>query len=462
MTVTSKLMPSMRRQGKAMANYLQTLIADASCAHTLPDLSRYATNCSGYVREAAVRRCGQLGQPDLLPIVNERLNDWVPEVREAARQALSELLLTSPKAQLLANLPGMLRLRGGSGRGDSAQWLATFEARLIALLGTDVIAEQARHGDIVSARACIGLLMRYRLVDTHVLIALILGRGDDIVLCLEAVQLIGDLPAGHQPACQALALRSHFGMVRTRALRGLLAQDDATPEARKTAAMRALGDTQSSARYVAREYLGALGVDVRAYYRTLLGQAVTARTAQICLAELAALRALGDTELVRSCAADTRAIVRLAALTAWFKLAAADKDHIAAVALADSAPRVRKFGAMLVQRDGAYLPFEQVARMLEAVGDLRLLLRMAESHPWQWLEWIARLSLRLDREQVLALRLDASLGKWLTQSQIWYDNLGSEQAARLRAEPARSSLRALVSGSSAALAEVERELDARA
>lgn len=443
-----------------MANYLRTLIQAAATARSLSDLALHAAHYSGYVREAAMRRCAELGQPDLLPVVTERLNDWVPEVRNAARQALSTLLLTAPRPLLLDNLPGMLRLHGGNGRGDSADWLATFEVRLIDVLGGDVIADQARHGDIVTARACIALLQRYRLQDTHALIELILDRGDDIVLSLDAVQLIAQLPPRQRHAGHALALRSHFGAVRTQALRGVLAQQDETAEARQAAALHALADTQSSARYVARDYLAAHGVDVRAHYRQLLARAGTAKTAQICLAELGALRDPHDTELVRSFVVDGRVAVRLAALTAWFKLAPADKDHIALLALADPAPRVRKFAAELVRRHGAYIPFEEIARQLDAAGDLRLLLRMAESHQWYWLDWIARLGLRLDREHALALGLDVSLHKWLGQTQIWYDNLDKGLAARLRSEPARSSLRALTGWPHAALTALERELDA--
>lgn len=444
-----------------MANYLRTLIQAAATASSLSDLALHAAHYSGYVREAAMRRCAELGQPDLLPIVTERLNDWVPEVRNAARQALSTLLLAAPRPLLLANLPGMLRLHGGTGRGDSADWLTAFEARLLGVLGIDVIADQARHGDIVTARACIGLLRRYRLLDTPALIELVLGRGDDIVLSLDVVQLIAQLPPGQRHACHALALRSHFGAVRTQALRGLLTQQDQTAEARQAAALRTLADTQSSARYVARDYLAAHGVDVRGHYRQLLAQAGTAKTAQMCLAELGALRDPHDTELVHSFVADGRVLVRLAALSACFKLDPADKDHIALVALADTAPRVRKFAAELVRRHGAYIPFEAIARQLDAAGDLRLLLRMAESQQWHWLDWIARLGLRLDREQALALGLDVSLQKWLGQTQIWYDNLDSGLAARLRSEPVRSSLRALTSWPNAALAALERELDER-
>ena len=447
-----------------MLNYLQALIRAATTATSLHDLSRYAADSSGYVRAAAVRRCAQQNDPQLLPIVAERLNDWVPEVREAARQALLTMLLAAPMALLIAHLPQMLRLHGGTGRGDSAAWLASFEARLIAVLGTDVLADHARHADIVTARACIGLLRRYRLLEPSLLVGLILGRGDDIVLVRAAVQQIVEVPADQQRSYYLMALRSHFGAVRTAALHRLLAHEGmahegATAEANRAVAINALADTQSSARYVARAYLAPRGFDVRAHYICLLGQRGSAKTAQTCLAEIGSLRDPRDVELVRSLVADGRAVVRMAALAAWFKLAAPDKDQIARAALDDVAPRVRKFAAVLVLRHGAYIPFADIARQLDGLGDLRLLLRMAESQQWHWLEWIARLSVRLDHEQALALGLAASLSKWLAQSQIWYGNASAAQVAYLCSAPVRHSLRALLPH--AGLADLERELDAR-
>ena len=80
-----------------MANYLRTLIQAAATASSLSDLALHAAHSSGYVREAAARRCAERGEPDLLPVVTERLNDWVPEIRNAARQALSTLLLAAPR-----------------------------------------------------------------------------------------------------------------------------------------------------------------------------------------------------------------------------------------------------------------------------------------------------------------------------------------------------------------------------
>jgi hypothetical protein len=444
-----------------MFNYLQALIRAATTATSFHDLSLYAGDSSGYVREAAVRQCAQLADPELLPIVAERLNDWVPEVGAAAREALLTMLLAAPEPLLMAHLPLMLRLHGGTGRGDSAAWLATFEPRLVEVLGPEVLAEQARHADIVTARACIGLLRRYRLLAPSLLVGLVLGRGDDIVLAHAAVQQIVAVPVDQRRPFYTMALRSHFGAVRTAALAGLLASDEDAPAANQAVAIAALTDSQSSARYVARTYLAARGFDARAHYRQLLGQRGMAKTAQICLAEIASLRDPRDVELVQSLVADSRVMVRLAALAAWFKLVAADKDHIARVALGDSAPRVRKFAATLVRRYGAYIPFADIARQLDEAGDLALLLRMAESQQWHWLESIARLSVRLGHAQALELGLPASLSKWLAQTQLWYGNASAGQVAYLCSEPVRNSLRALLGQPHAGLATLERELDAR-
>jgi HEAT repeat protein len=51
-----------------------------------------ARSHSGYVREAAVQALALSGHGDALPVLLERANDWVPEVRRAAYAAVEGFL----------------------------------------------------------------------------------------------------------------------------------------------------------------------------------------------------------------------------------------------------------------------------------------------------------------------------------------------------------------------------------
>src|SRR5579884_2345893 len=60
---------------------------------------------SGYVREAAVIRAGELCLPTLLPQLMPRVNDWVPQVRHAARMAVEAYLQADRFDAILRALP---------------------------------------------------------------------------------------------------------------------------------------------------------------------------------------------------------------------------------------------------------------------------------------------------------------------------------------------------------------------
>ena len=57
-------------------------------AHAL--LGAMSFHWSGYVREAAVRQLAQIRTGDELPFLLIRLNDWIPQVRTAARQTIQD------------------------------------------------------------------------------------------------------------------------------------------------------------------------------------------------------------------------------------------------------------------------------------------------------------------------------------------------------------------------------------
>src|SRR5687767_10375201 len=51
-----------------------------------------ARSYSGYLREEAVRALAAAGHGAALPVLLERVNDWVPQVRAAAREGIAAFL----------------------------------------------------------------------------------------------------------------------------------------------------------------------------------------------------------------------------------------------------------------------------------------------------------------------------------------------------------------------------------
>ncbi len=85
---------------------------------------------SGYVREAALTRAGELLLPTLLPHLMPRINDWVQEVRQAARIAVDAYLLGDRFDDILYSLPYVYWLRR-CGRGNHMPFIEHIEKFLV-------------------------------------------------------------------------------------------------------------------------------------------------------------------------------------------------------------------------------------------------------------------------------------------------------------------------------------------
>lgn len=102
-----------------------------------------AAHRSGYVREAAVWRLGRVRDGSEVPPLLVRANDWVPQVRQAALEALHARLDAAYAEHWVAALPLVLRLRG-TGRVDGRslvnavlEMLGTSQARTAVWQGME-------------------------------------------------------------------------------------------------------------------------------------------------------------------------------------------------------------------------------------------------------------------------------------------------------------------------------------
>lgn len=395
---------------------------------------------SGYVRQAALERCAALGRTDLLPDVVMRLNDWVSAVRHAARATMQCLMpLASPSA-LLQILPAVLQLRDKS-RSNHADWLIQFEQQLISLLSVRDFLDGLRGNDAKIARSCFYMLHHHALIEPAHIIRIALATRSDTVLATQAFQLCRAVVPSSQTDLYMAALASPFGRIRSSALLALTRAPGAADL--RTLAQACLLDVQSSVRYLAIHYLKTQDIDARAIYHAVLADA-----ASITQAMRVSLLALGskhqghsghDLAVIGRFTEAPLPSVRLAAFSAWFKLAPRDKDAIALQAMVNVFPGVQKFGMQLVQRHGAFIPYATLQTLLEASGNHALLLSYAALDKWHWLSTIARLaSLELPAGSG-KLELRAQLMLWTTRSNRYATRPQAQERAFL-AKPATQAI----------------------
>ncbi|WP_244362625.1 hypothetical protein [Streptomyces aquilus] len=207
----------------------------------------------GRVRQSALERVGE--HPELLPLVVVRCADWVPQVRERARERLAELLDAEGAARLA---PLILRM-GRRGRGDFAADLTT---ALLSTAPREILVPLCRHSDRAVRRYAHRLVIANRLLSPAELARAAALDDDTVVqdLCADAA-----LAALAQEGPRDGVLEPLLGARNPRArAAGVTALRRAgMPERAAGFLGDRAGRVRACARYVVRQY----GGDPAAWYR---------------------------------------------------------------------------------------------------------------------------------------------------------------------------------------------------
>lgn len=393
----------------------------------LEELKHSLGHRSGYVREVAIERVVSLRCEGAIPAVMPRLNDHVWQVRDGAKRAIQTLLPFAGLDDLLAFLGYTWRLRHFS-RCDHREWIAAVQSDLARQLTIGQLREALASDALFVVRGSFFLLLERGLVPRAELLALAIASRSDVFIARHAAGLASSLPVQERIIVLEAGMRSHFGAVRTLALRGLL---ECAPNA-DDVARGALLDTQGSVRSSAQYHLRNSGFDLAVYYRAVLQDpAAKVHVSTIAIAALGSLGTAEDIALLRKWSASPYPSNRAAAFLAWLKLAPADKDDIAISALVDESRSVRKLAASMATRQGAFIPFERVRELLRGKRDLAILFAFARLRKWDWIDTIADEAMQSEpgsREWGMLL---VQMERWLRHAGQAYELLTEAQRERL-------------------------------
>lgn len=287
------------------------------------DWARLSHHSNGLVREAAVRELGEQPSPEALTALLERLNDWVPQIRTLAKAALQRYLTSEYAAELLYALPQLMALAGRQ-RDDHSPTLAAARSALQA--------ESARSQVEAAFANSQGQAARF-------LFALLLEASDNSAKLLEQALAHREMTVRKQAvlACQALpteqavvllqqALQTPGASVRVKAMHALLQRLDDPRELLRRALLDASPAMRNLALWAAprwqleasqvlscrlqqalpegkREWLGVLGLAADLDTRLQGDWLQAALRAPQSSVRLAAVSALGDTQLNEQLAA---------------------------------------------------------------------------------------------------------------------------------------------------------------
>ncbi|WP_433720705.1 HEAT repeat domain-containing protein [Actinoplanes sp. CA-051413] len=324
-------------------------------------LAAAALHRDGRVRERAVVAIAARPLPELVALLVLRADDWVPQVRNPARAALTRLLSDDPGRFLPGAVPMAVKLADRF-RGHFARELVT--AAVLAA-PDDVRRQLAASPDRDQRRLAFDADLHQGRLDLAALADLAVREGDAQIRN-RAAQVAYEQAVGrqHRPTLERLFAARPAG-VRALGLTGLLRLGPAAE------AVPALDDPAPLVRAIARDAARRAGTDAVAHYRTTepspgavagLAEAGSDRDAPVLVALLshpsgriraAAVRALGHlgavpVELVVPLLRDpAAAVVREAALA----LRPFDRrvpPGLGWELLGDSRPEVRRAGYRLL------------------------------------------------------------------------------------------------------------------
>lgn len=409
------------------------------------DLANWLRHYDGRLREAALVRTAETGMAELYPAVMERLNDWAPQVRRAARSALVALLPLMSESQVLEAL-GLIDRLFLATREDHSQWIEQFEAAALEKIGPQAILQAMAGQQIRTARACFRIARQHRLAPLETLLKQTLRYANDIRIAIAAFDLITQAEPSMQSGLLEAALANKFGTVRTRALRALLSASDQSQT--RLVAMAALLDPYSAARGAAIWHLQQMGVETDRYYLEQLATgALPPKKIRLCLNALCGQGNHEQLAVIKSYLNSPYSSVQISALLAWARLDKSARDDIAVVALQSDAIGPRKIALLMTEKYGACIDTAAAVEMALDKADIGLALAFAQRDSWIWLATMISLWHQTAPTAPLRCTLIEELGKLTAQAQHFYQKPASDMKALLTSSATTSALDEMLAGS---------------
>lgn len=216
---------------------------------------------SGYRREKAVRDLGSSGSPEAIPLLLERLNDWVPQVRMAAREAILAYI-GDYRERWLDLAPELLAMPNKT-RADHSDIRAMIDALFMDAGAVSILHRAMNERAGPKSRYAYALAFRtsqWRFVD----IAKRVLEGDDISLRREVT---GRLRSLDDSEFRAIEIEGSFDrFTRTRIAFLSEAFRRKLPNLEEHLAC-ALMDKSVAVRNVALHFSEAIGLDAQRIYK---------------------------------------------------------------------------------------------------------------------------------------------------------------------------------------------------
>ena len=213
----------------------------------------------GYKREAAVLQLGVLKDPVAISELLKRANDWVPEIRSAAKIAVLKLATPENAEAFVMSLPELYHLHK-CGRAKHGKFISEIERYLIEPINVLNILNGLNDNDSEVSRACFALALKHKLADTDQFILRALQH-KDVNIRLRASHLLHDLDEEEKQLALKIAIEDKHMPIRREAFLSLL-----QVWGNEGLAKKMLFDEHPGIREIAVAHLSKVGEDVQYTY----------------------------------------------------------------------------------------------------------------------------------------------------------------------------------------------------
>jgi HEAT repeat protein len=321
-----------------------------------------SSHSNGYVREAAVRALAGGRAGGELPFLLIRLNDWVPQVRLAARQAVIDRARPEHARHFIEYLPLVFRLERVE-RRDAGEVIEPVLALLNRPECREAMLEAMTDGDRHVRRAVFRTLIAADKDAARKAIQLGLGSSDTVIRLMAAREGRVRLNGEELEGALARMLRDRFMPVRREALYGYFEQ---LPHAALDRLESSQFDPHASIRETARFFLRKRGErDPAAPYRDRLSNADGPDLA-VAIAGLGETGIAADAARVEGFLGHSSAAVRRETVRALGRLDAGRYAEQFLTALSDPAGGVVNAARQIVRRQLFGIPPERLESIFQS------------------------------------------------------------------------------------------------
>jgi HEAT repeat protein len=381
---------------------------------------------NGYVREAAVKRLALITSGAELPFLILRVNDWVPNIREAAYDAIRARLEPDYARSFIRNLTLVWRLEQ-AGRFDPKPLVQAIYQLLQSGECRTALLESLESDDRFIKRACFKLALSSDLPEV---VRKALDQKDTVIRVWAAQRVSSTFTGTTLDHFLKLMEQDKFTPVRREALRIMVQLNSPALLAELHAALL---DTHASMREEARYHLRKLGTtDVAAFYRD---QFLAGKNLYSIISGLGETGATTDDHFIVPYASHHSGKIRGAAIQALAKLNRNARLDLFINALSDPVPHVSRQALNALADKAAAINGERIWELFQSAAHthvkrnaLSLIERLGK---WDSIYYLLR-AIR-DADEAFADMSRVSIERWLARFNRNFSSPTPEQLARLGA-----------------------------